>query len=196
MNLKKRIQDCTMCPLHKDMPCGNYPVPGDGNPKADLMLVGEALGKEESIIELPFQGQAGSMLDKMLEDAKIDRSDIYITNAVKCRPTKNKGKSNRPPTKMEISICKLWLWEEMIAVQPKVIVTLGRIPTGLIIPKEHLKLTFKLGDVVGKHFFIDFGKVKTCVIPNYHPSFLMQYGRSYMETSIKTFKKALRISRK
>ncbi len=95
MNLLSAIKDCKRCPLYKDMPEGCKPVKGDGSLNADLMLVGEALGKDESLLELPFQGMAGKMLDKMLEKANINRKQIYLDNIVKCRPTTNNGKKNR-----------------------------------------------------------------------------------------------------
>lgn len=169
-----------------DLPLGNCPVHGDG-PKSKLMLVGEALGENEAILEKPFQGQAGQLLDKMLGEARIPRNQIYISNLIKCRPTTNGGKKNRPPTDDEISSCKIWLWEEIKAVEPLVIVTLGKIPTYTLLNKQ-LKKSFKLSDIIGKEFMVAY--CKAVIIPCLHPSYLMQHGRSMLNESIKVLEYA------
>lgn len=186
MNLSKEIKNCKLCPLHKDMPEGCHPVPGDGPIGADLMICGEALGKNEALLELPFQGMAGKMLDKMLEEANISRKETFITNCVHCRPTKNNGKSNRPPTDAEIEMCKGWLYDEIYVVKPKVILTLGKIPTRtLLYGSQHMKnKTFTLKDMIGRQYAIN----KSTVIPAYHPSFLLQHGRKQVDRNIEIFK--------
>ncbi len=196
VNILEAIPSCTRCNLYKSMPEGCHPVPGDGPLTASLMIVGEALGEQESLLELPFQGMAGRMLDKMLEAANIDRKETYISNTVKCRPTTNSGKKNRPPSNEEIDKCKSWLYNEICIVQPKIIVTLGKIPTSALLYKtQHMKKkVFTLKDMVGKKYkmnYIDTIEEKrfvSIVIPIYHPSWLLGHGREQVNQSIEIFK--------
>lgn len=106
-------------------------VPGDGNPKARIMLIGEAPGRFEVEQGRPFVGTAGKNLDRFLGSIAFKREEIFITNAVKFRPTKigaRGGESNRPPTPEEIAAQRAFLMQEVEAVDPKVIVTLGNVP--------------------------------------------------------------------
>lgn len=195
VNILAAIPSCTRCHLHKSMPDGCHPVPGDGPLTASMMIVGEALGEQESLLELPFQGMAGRMLEKMLKVNEIDRRDIYITNAVKCRPTHIKWKKvcNRPPFNIEIEKCKSWLYNEICVVRPKVIVTLGKIPTQVLLYKsKHMKKkTFTLKNMTGQQYVIQYHdmmediKWTSIVIPCYHPSYLMQHGRKQVDISTK-----------
>ncbi|MEI6101891.1 MAG: uracil-DNA glycosylase [Eubacteriales bacterium] len=110
---------------------GRELVPGEGNPNAHIMLIGEAPGRTEVEQMRPFVGTAGKNLDRFLENIAFKRKDIYITNAVKFRPTRISEKgtaSNRPPTTDEILAQRELLMEEVEAVGPKVIVTLGNVP--------------------------------------------------------------------
>jgi DNA polymerase len=151
-----------------------FPVPGVGPKTAKLMIIGEALGKEESEAQEPFQGRAGKLLNKFLTNAKLKRKEIYISNIVHCRPTKNKGRANRPPKDTEIQACKKWIWKEIQEVGPKIIVTLGKIPTFSLLHQK-LKKSFKLKDIVGDFFEVDYCSAK--IVPLYHPSYLMQHGK-------------------
>lgn len=155
------------------------PVPGVGPSNAAIMLIGEAPGAEESVVEEPFVGQAGRMLDKLLLAAGLDRSSIYVSNLVKCRPTV--GKRNRPPSSKEIKECRGWILKEIDAVKPKVMFTLGKLPTFNLLS---LKSTDKLTNYIGKEFAFEGG----VIIPNYHPSFLMQYGKKEIDLAISIFK--------
>ena len=106
-------------------------VYGEGNPKARIVLVGEAPGAEETRLKRPFVGKAGKNLDEFLDVLGCKREDIYITNVVKFRPFKvsEMGRlSNRPPTKDEIACMLPALMREIEAVAPKVVVTLGNVP--------------------------------------------------------------------
>ena len=124
-------------------------VLGEGNPSARLMLIGEAPGAQEAEQGRPFVGKAGKTLDAFLESMQLERSSLYITNAVKMRPTKE-GKtgrlSNRPPTKQEIERFRPWLQAEIQCVQPLIVATLGNVPllsvcnTPISIGKVHGKL--------------------------------------------------------
>ena len=181
--LTLEIMSCEKCPLVKKMPLG-CPVPGVGR-EATMMLVGEALGKDEAILEEPFVGQCGKLLDKLLGEAGLDRKRLFITNTVKCRPTKNNGKSNRPPSKEEIDACKGWLWQEIKLVKPKCIITLGKVPTYTLLSKQ-LKKTYKLGPIVGTEFIVDFCDSR--IFPAYHPSFLMMCGKDKIKETVNLFK--------
>jgi len=101
---------------------------GDGDPNSKIVLVGEAPGAEEVKQLRPFVGKAGKNLDEFIDILGISRQDLYITNAVKFRPTKmsEKGRlSNRPPTKEEVRACAECLKKELAAISPRVVVTLG-----------------------------------------------------------------------
>ena len=104
---------------------------GEGPKRPKLMLIGEAPGEQESLQGRPFVGKAGRNLDHFLELAGLERGEIYISNAVKIRPTKT-GKtgrlSNRPPTRDEIALFRPWLIREIELVQPEMIATLGNVP--------------------------------------------------------------------
>ncbi len=184
ITLHDKIRNCKQCPLWGQMPEGCKPVPGVGPITAKLMLVGEALGEDESIIGKPFIGQCGRLLDKMLCEAGIPRDSVYITNVVKCRPTKTSGRrvSNRPPAKTEIHACRPWLDEEIALVNPGVIFTLGMVPTRELLT---LKSTAKLGDYVGNSHLIGVREV----VPLYHPSYVMVHSKKDYDTCVAIFKK-------
>lgn len=184
MDIKQKIHECAKCPLVFDMPLCK-PVPGIGPSEARIMLVGEALGKDESILEEPFVGQCGKLLDKILNEAGLKRECLYITNTVKCRPTKNNGKSNRPPSDEEIKACKGWLWEEIKLVNPACIVTLGKVPTYTLLSSQ-LKKAFKLGDSIGVEYIVDYSDAR--IFPCWHPSYLMVHGKSKVEETTNLFK--------
>ncbi|MEI9966481.1 MAG: uracil-DNA glycosylase [Candidatus Moraniibacteriota bacterium] len=96
------------------------PVPGDGNPDADILFIGEAPGKNEDLQGKPFVGAAGKFLNEMLASTGLKREDVYITNVVKYRPP-----DNRDPLPEEVAACETWLHEQIKVIEPKVIVTLG-----------------------------------------------------------------------
>ena len=109
----------------------NALVFGEGPKNPVLMLIGEAPGEQESLQGRPFVGKAGKNLDRFLELAGLRREDIYISNAVKYRPTRT-GKtgrlSNRPPTREEVALFRPWLLREIAEVAPRAIATLGNTP--------------------------------------------------------------------
>lgn len=96
-------------------------VPGQGNPNARIMFVGEAPGKNEDLKGIPFIGAAGKYLDSLLELANLSREKIFITNIVKCRPP-----NNRDPFPEEVDECSKYLMSQITLMKPKLIVTLGR----------------------------------------------------------------------
>lgn len=115
--VKQNVIECTKCDLCKTR---TNSVPGKGNFKSDVIIVGEAPGKNEDENGEPFIGIAGKKLSKALEDAGISREDVYITNIVKCRPPKN-----RVPTTVERSTCQEYLKQEIAIIKPKIICVLG-----------------------------------------------------------------------
>ena len=114
-------------------------VPGEGNPAARIMLVGEAPGATEDAQGRPFVGRAGRLLDELLLEAGLERSDVWITNVVKARPPKN-----RDPKAGEVAHCMPWLQAEVALIRPRVIVPLGRHAL------KHFAPSARIADVHGR----------------------------------------------
>lgn len=133
---------------------------GEGNPDADLMLVGEAPGADEDKEGRPFVGKAGQLLNKILEAIKVAREEVYITNVVKCRPP-----NNRYPAKAEADTCFPYLVRQIELVQPRVIVCLGTLATSYLY-RQGAKVTAVHGKVVYK------GGI--AVVPTFHPAALLR----------------------
>jgi len=117
LKIREDLGDCTRCKLHKGR---NKIVFGDGNPKAQLVFVGEGPGADEDAQGLPFVGRAGKLLTQMIEAMGLQRSDVYICNVVKCRPPEN-----RAPEPDEVAACSPFLMRQIDSIHPKVIVCLG-----------------------------------------------------------------------
>src|SRR5215207_1290208 len=122
--LRAEAAGCTACDLYKS---GTQTVFGEGAAKADVMLVGEQPGDKEDLEGRPFVGPAGRMLDKALEEAGIDRTHTYVTNAVKHFKWVARGKRriHQKPNWTEMTACRQWLDAELEVVQPRVLVALG-----------------------------------------------------------------------
>lgn len=189
MSLIDKIKACTKCSLYKKMPDGCKPVPGIGPANAKLMILGEALGKDESIMEEPFVGLCGKFLTKCMAEAGIKREDCYITNCVKCRPT-DTGTKNRPPSKDEYNYCIPWFKRELELVQPKAILGLGKFAamTLLYIHNPVMK------NIVGKEQTYTYNQIDYRVICTYHPSFVQNYGVGYNEIFIEHLKAARKLA--
>ncbi|MDI3341079.1 MAG: uracil-DNA glycosylase [Sphaerobacter sp.] len=146
------MRACTRCELHR---MRTQAVPGHGNPNAEIMFIGEGPGWHEDRQGLPFVGAAGQFLNEMLSNIGLSRDDVFITNVVKCRPP-----GNRDPLPDEIAACAAYLDEQIAAIQPKVIVTLGRFSMARWFPNERISRIHgqprRFGDVV--------------VVPMYHPA--------------------------
>jgi DNA polymerase len=184
LKLFDEIRACTRCDLHKKLPVGCSPVPGVGKIDADIMLVGEALGENEVLHQKPFVGLAGQLLTKIITDAGLVRDDLFICNTVNCRPFE--GKKNRPPTKEEITKCKGWLWQQIVLVNPKIIITLGKVPAATLLHSQ-IGNNPKMKDIVGQTYEVDYHTAK--IIPAYHPSYLLQHGRFFLDSTTELFKK-------
>ena len=115
---------CVRCPLHQTR---TTVVFGSGNADADLMFVGEAPGATEDRMGLPFVGQAGKLLDKLLGEIGLDRADVFVANTLKCRPP-----GNRDPLPNEIESCRDYLHRQIELIEPTVICTLGNFSTKLL----------------------------------------------------------------
>ena len=153
----KSISNCMECSLGKTR---KNIVLGYGNPKADIVFVGEAPGKEEDLQGLPFVGRSGKLLDKMLAAINLSRENIYILNVLKCRPP-----NNRDPLPSEIEKCEPYLKKQLEIINPKLIVALGRISAMTL-----LRTKDSLGDMRKKIFQyegIDF-------LATYHPAALLR----------------------
>jgi uracil-DNA glycosylase len=120
----EEARECVRCPLHQTR---TTVVFGAGNADADLMFVGEAPGANEDRMGLPFVGQAGKLLDKMLVEIGLDRKDVWICNVLRCRPPQN-----RDPQPNEIEACQDYLWRQIDLIEPTVICTLGNFSTKLL----------------------------------------------------------------
>jgi len=149
--------DCTRCKLHK---ARTQIVFGVGNPKAELMFVGEGPGHDEDLQGEPFVGRAGKLLTQMIEAMGLKRSDVYIANVVKCRPPEN-----RLPEKDEIATCSPYLLRQIGAIRPKVIVCLGACSAQTL-----LQTTQGISRFRGEWF--DFLGAK--LMATYHPAYLLR----------------------
>jgi uracil-DNA glycosylase len=120
----EEAKDCLRCPLHQTR---TNVVFGSGDANADLMFIGEAPGANEDRLGLPFVGQAGKLLDKLLGEIGMERGDVFIANTLKCRPP-----GNRDPQPSEIEACREFLDKQIELIEPKVIATLGNFSTKLL----------------------------------------------------------------
>jgi len=177
--LAKNIRDCTACPLHAGR---IQAVPGDGDPSSELLFIGEGPGQKEDEQGHPFVGAAGKFLDELLASISKTRAQVFVTNVVKCRPP-----NNRDPEPSEITTCTdLYLWKQIDALQPKLIVTLGRHSMAIFLPP-----TLRISQVHGQPKRVR-GRV---VLPLYHPAAAL-YNGSMRQTVLYDFKKIPLVLRK
>jgi DNA polymerase len=156
--IREDIGDCTRCKLHQQ---GRTQIVfGVGNPDADLMFVGEAPGADEDIQGIPFVGRAGQLLTKIIEAIGLTRDQVYIANVIKCRPP-----GNRNPDPDEVESCEPFLFRQIDAIEPKVIVALGTFAA-----KALLKTQDPISRLRGRVY--DFRGAR--LIPTFHPAFLLR----------------------
>jgi DNA polymerase len=124
--LAKAVDECRGCPLYKRATQGVF---GEGRAASRVLIVGEQPGDQEDLAGKPFVGPAGGVLDRALEDAGINRADVFVTNAVKHFKWEPRGKRriHQTPRWSEVKACRPWLEEEMARVKPAVVVALGSI---------------------------------------------------------------------
>ncbi len=161
--LKNRMEKDDSLPLKKG--AGKL-VFGSGNTETKILLIGEGPGRNEDVQGLPFVGQAGKLLDKLLILAGIERKDIFITNIVHHRPPEN-----RDPLPEEIRAYGRYLDDIVNIIKPKVIVTLGRFSMNKFLPDA------KISEVHGKKFDVAVDGRPTAVIPMYHPAASLRNGK-------------------
>lgn len=166
-DLRKEVAKCQQCDLHKTR---RQVVLGDDKSSGPIILLGEAPGGKEDESGIPFAAEAGKELDKFLAILNITREQIYIGNAVKCRPTvpsekaRYNGFRNRKPTVKEIRACSHWLDDELEMLKPKIIITLGGVPLQRLLNDFRIKV----GDYRGTPFYHAGNKCH--VFPLYHPA--------------------------
>ena len=161
-DLKKICKNCTMCDLAKTR---DKVVFGSGNPKADIVLIGEAPGAEEDASGLPFVGRAGKFLTQIMEKAGLDRKkDLFIINTVKCRPPEN-----RVPTDLEKNYCEDYLMSQLAIINPKVIILCGATACETFFDKTFWKKN-RISNLRGD-FFENQG---IQFVPVFHPSYLLR----------------------
>ncbi|MGC8812183.1 MAG: uracil-DNA glycosylase [Candidatus Aenigmatarchaeota archaeon] len=172
--IKKEIEECKECKKNKY----GLPVPGEGNPNADIMFLGMAPGIEESKTGRPFVGKAGKFLNKLLVSIGIKREEIFITSPVKYYPGK------RAPTDEEIKHGMLHTWKQIEIIKPKLIVLLGNVAVEGILNRK-----LKVSEIHGKLLKKD----GMLIFPTFHPSAAMRFPRirKLMEEDMKKLKRIL-----
>src|SRR5436309_6361298 len=155
--VREDLGECTRCKLHSTR---HKIVFGDGNPKAELVFVGEGPGADEDAQGLPFVGRAGKLLTQMIEAMGLQRKDVYICNVVKCRPPEN-----RPPEEDEVSTCSPFLFRQIDVIAPKVIVCLGAVAA-----KTLLHTNRGISQFRGE--WLEFRGRK--LLATYHPAYLLR----------------------
>ncbi len=150
--LAKKISVCRKCVLHESR---KKSVPGDGPANAEIMFIGEGPGFHENEQGHPFVGAAGKFLDQLLAQAGVTREDVFIGNVVKCRPP-----GNRDPQPEELAACDEYLEAQIDAINPSIIVTLGRFSMNKFIPGAKISAIHGQMRKVGDRF----------VIPMFHPA--------------------------
>ena len=172
---KKWLKNCK-CELRHTATQG---VPGHGSAEAEIVLIGEAPGRNEDKSGNPFVGAAGKFLDEMLSSIKLKREDVYITNVVKYRPP-----ANRDPSKEEVVACAKWLEQELAVIKPKVVVLLGRHALGRFF--EDAKIKEVHGTVLQEKMENNYKKLTFFSL--YHPAAAL-YNGSMRKVLLGDFKK-------
>lgn len=156
--IASEVRVCTLCELSRTR---TNAVPGEGNPKARVMFIGEGPGWHEDRQGKPFVGNAGKFLTELIERAGLQRDDVFITNIVKCRPP-----SNRDPLPDEMTACAPYLERQIAEIDPDVIVTLGRFSMSRYFPGERISKIHGKARSVGSRL----------VVPMYHPAAALHNG--------------------
>jgi len=159
--IAEEIKKCRKCVLSNSR---TKAVPGEGNADSTIILIGEAPGYWEDRKGRPFVGAAGKVLDEILEKVSLKRTEIFITNVLKCRPP-----GNRDPRSEEIQACAPFLDKQLEIIKPKLIVTLGRHSTSYLFSKMNLGFD-GISKVHGQIYEARFADWKCYVIPTFHPA--------------------------
>jgi uracil-DNA glycosylase len=163
--IRQDLGNCTRCKLHK---LGRKQIVfGVGNPRAELMFIGEGPGADEDQQGEPFVGRAGQLLNKMIQAMGLKREDVYIANVVKCRPP-----GNRTPERDECETCMNFLLRQVESISPRAIVALGAVAA-----KNLLQINASMGELRSRAY--DFRGARLFV--TYHPAFLLRDPRQKSE---------------
>jgi len=185
--LRAEIDRCRACTLWKRATQG---VPGEGDPRARVMLVGEQPGDQEDRVGRPFVGPAGRLLDAALEKAGIDRDEVYVTNAVKHFSWFPRGKRrmHKTPAQSEVAACLDWLAAEIALVQPQVVVCLGATAAKALLGRE-FRVTVERGRLIE-------GSLAPFVMATVHPSSILRLsGEAERQAAFERFVADLTVSR-
>jgi len=169
---------CIKCPLWKTR---KNAVPGEGNPGATIILIGEAPGYWEDVRGKPFVGDAGKFLDSLLSEMRFSRDNVFICNVLKCRPPKN-----REPMPIEIQTCTPYLDRQIRLIQPKFIVTLGNYSTAYILSKAELPF-HSITQTRGKFYDTSILDSTVTIFATFHPAAAL-YSAKYKERITGDFK--------
>ncbi|OYT47358.1 uracil-DNA glycosylase [Candidatus Bathyarchaeota archaeon ex4484_231] len=159
--IAEEIRKCTKCNLAKTR---SKAVPGEGNPDSQVVFIGEAPGYWENVKGKPFVGAAGKILDEVLGKIGISRSEVFITNVLKCRPP-----MNRDPRKAEVEACIPYLDRQLEVMKPRFIVTLGRHSSAYIFSKIGKPFS-SISKVRGKLHVVNLWGSTVYVQPTFHPA--------------------------
>lgn len=159
--IAEEVRRCTRCPLQAYR---THTVPGEGDPCTNIMLVGEAPGYNEDLQGKPFVGAAGNLLNELLKVAGLSRQKVFITNVVKCRPP-----SNRDPDDSEVAACGSYLLAQLKAIEPKIVVSLGRHSTRLFFQLAGLNFS-SIMQARGEVKRVIFSGSEFLLLPTLHPA--------------------------
>jgi uracil-DNA glycosylase family protein len=176
--LKEAAAACTACPLHET---GTQTVFGEGTSKAEVVFVGEQPGDQEDLQGKPFVGPAGKLLDRALDEAGIDRRQVYVTNAVKHFKWQARGKRriHQKPNWSEIAACRPWLDAELEVVEPRVLVCLGATAAQALLGRD-----FRVSRQRGVPVDSDLAEN---VIATVHPSSILRADEDQRELEYRAF---------
>jgi len=178
--IEKKILACTRCELHR---YARNKVPGEGNPNAEVVFIGEAPGEEEDKQGRPFVGRAGKLLTKLIHEIlELDRKDVYITNILKCRPP-----NNRDPKEEEIKACFPFLVEQLNVIQPRIIVCLGRFAAKTVFEYFGIKFT-SITKIRGKPFEVYKWGKRVTLFATLHPAAAL-YHKEWLSLIEEDFKR-------
>jgi DNA polymerase len=179
-SLDKIAAEVIVCPKCRLSKSRKNAVPGKGSPKSPIIFVGEAPGYWEDIKGEPFVGVAGKFLTTLIDEIGFSRSDVFITNIVKCRPPKN-----RQPYSDEIEACTPYLNRQIKLIRPKIIVTLGNHSTAYVFSEA--KLSFNgITRAHGKFYKTSLLGMNIVIFPTFHPAAAL-YSAKYKKQITKDF---------
>jgi len=167
--IAKEVKACQKCGLWRTR---QNAVTGEGNLDAATLFIGEAPGYWEDVKGRPFVGAAGKLLDALLSAIGLSRSEVYITNIVKCRPPQN-----RDPLPVEVEACTPYLNRQIRIIRPRIIVTLGRHSTAYVLSQAGYKETLGITRLHGKVYSVRLFGLSVSVLPMFHPAAVLHNPR-------------------